>query len=59
MNGNSLFEKSFLDNFPLEPTRNTLPLLLILAKNFVFWILISKDDGYFLEIYIFQLRYFD
>ena len=39
-----------LDNLPFEPTRKILPSLLILARKFVFSILISRVVGYFLNI---------
>ena len=39
-----------LINLPFEPNRNVSPLLNIFAKNFVFFILISNDEGYLFDI---------
>jgi hypothetical protein len=38
------------DSFPFEPRRNIFPSLFTFAKNLVFSIFITKDDGYFLKI---------
>ena len=36
-------------NLPFEPNTKVFPSLNTLAKNFVLWILISIDEGYFLN----------
>ena len=58
MYGNSSFKFLAIVSLPLEPTRKVLFSLLIFARNFVSSILISKEDGYFLNISKFCINVF-
>ena len=59
MCGKSKFVKFFFDNLPFDPTKKSFPLILILAKNFVFSILISNFEGYFLKIWYVSIELFE
>ena len=48
--GRSSFASIDLINLPFEPNKNDFPPSNTFARNFVFFIFISNDEGYFFDI---------